>query len=102
MLKIEEHARTRAGVTLVHQDRTAFEQVGVALKREIEHGVEQRMSRTDEGGQRLPLRRNQRLLERDAFVPRKDRLADADQAVAIAHRRRNVRHLVAARLPLLG
>src|ERR1700676_4016183 len=33
VLKIEEHARTRAGVTLVYQDRAAFQQVGIALER---------------------------------------------------------------------
>ena len=64
--------------------------------------VEQRMTGADEGGQRLALRRDQRLLERDALVARQHRLADTDQAVAIAHRRRNVGDLVAARLPLLG
>ena len=60
------------------------------------------MPGTDERGQRLPLRRDQRLLEGDALVARQDRLADADQAVAVAHRRRDVRDLVAARLALLG
>ena len=60
------------------------------------------MARADEGGQRLALRRHQRLLEGDALVARQHRLADADQAVAVAHRRRNVGDLVAARLPLLG
>ena len=48
----------------------------------------------------LALRRDQRLLEGDALVSRQDRLADADQAVAVAHRRRDMRDLVAARLPL--
>ena len=64
--------------------------------------VEQRMARTDEGGQRLALRRDQRLLEGDALVARQHRLADADQAVAVADRRRDVGDLVAARLALLG
>ena len=63
-------------------------------------GIEQRMAGADEGGQRLALRRDQRLLEGDALVARQHRLADADQAVAVAHRRRDVGDLVAARLAL--
>ena len=68
---------------------------------EIDRRIEQRMAGTDECRQRLALWRNQRLLEGDALVSRQHRLADADQAVTIAHRRGNVRHLVAARLALL-
>ena len=65
-----------------------LQQVAVALEREVDGGVEQRMARADEGGQRLALRRDQRLLEGDALVARQHRLADADQAVAVADRRR--------------
>ena len=74
----------------------------MALEREVDRRVEQRMARADEGGQRLALRRDQRLLEGDALVARQHRLADADQAVAVAHRRRDVGDLVAARLALAG
>ena len=74
----------------------------MAFEREVDDRVEQRMTRADEGGQRLALRRDQRLLEGDALVARQHRLADADQAVAVAHRRRDVGDLVAARLALLG
>ena len=86
MLQVEEHARLRARVALVHQHGAALEQVAVALEREVDDRVEQRMARADEGGQRLALRRDQRLLEGDALVARQHRLADADQAVAVAHR----------------
>ena len=48
------------------------------------------------------MRRHQVLLEGDALVAGQHRLADADQAVAVAHRGRDVGDLVAARLPLLG
>ena len=41
-----------------------------------------------------------RLLEGDALVPRKDRLAESDEAVALADQRRNVAHVIPARLPL--
>ena len=74
----------------------------MALEREVECSIEQRMARTDEGGERLALRRDQRLLEGDALVARQHRFADADQAVAVAHRRRDVGDLVAARLALLA
>jgi hypothetical protein len=39
-------------------------------------------------------------LEGDALVAWQHRLPEADQAVAVAHRRRHVGHLVAARFPL--
>ena len=74
----------------------------MALEGEVDDRVEQRMAGADEGGQRLAVRRDQRLLEGDALVARQHRLADADQAVAVAHRRRDVGDLVAARLALLG
>ena len=45
------------------------------------------MARADKGRERLALRRDERFLERDALVARQDGLAEADQAVAIAHRR---------------
>ena len=50
--------------------------------------VEQRMARADEGGERLALRGDKRLLKGDALVARQYRLADSDQPVAVAHRRR--------------
>jgi hypothetical protein len=54
------------------------------------------------GGQGLALRRHQRLLEGDALVARQHRFANTDEAVAVAHRRRHVGDLEAARLALLG
>ena len=101
VLQVEEHARLRARVALVHQHRAALEQVAVALQGQVDGGVEQRMAGADEGGQRLARRRDQLLLEGDALVARQHRLADADQAVAVADRRRHVGDLVAARLALL-
>ena len=102
VLEIEKHARRVPESRSSTRTAPRRSKSAIALKRQIEHGVEQRMARTHECRQRLSLRRHQRLLERDAFVARKHRLADADQTVAVAHRRRNVRHLVAARFPLLG
>src|SRR5437867_1386868 len=58
------------------------------------------MPRADEGGGWLPQGRDQLLLEGNALVPGRDGRPYANQAVAIANRRGNVRHLIAARLPL--
>ena len=74
----------------------------MALQGQVDDGVEQRVAGADEGGQRLALGRDQRLLEGDALVARQHGLADADQAVAVADRGRDVGDLVAARLALLG
>jgi hypothetical protein len=73
----------------------------VALQSDVDDGVEQRVARADEGGRGLADGRDDRLLERDALVARHHRLADADQPIATAHRRRNMGDLVAARLALL-
>ena len=102
MLDVEQHSRPSPWVALVHQHRAALEQVAMAFEREVDDRVEQRMARADEGGQGLAVRRHQILLEGDALVAGQHRLADADQAVAVAHRGRDVGDLVAARLPLLG
>ncbi len=72
----------------------------MAFKRQVDDGVEERMPRADKGGEWLALRRHQRLLKGDAFVARQDRLADANQAVAIAHGGRHVGNLITARLAL--
>ena len=72
----------------------------MALQGQVERGVEQRVAGADKGGERLALRRDQILLEGDALVARQHRLADADQAVAVADRRGHVGDLVAARLAL--
>src|SRR5207245_2879468 len=76
-------------------------QVAVALEREVNDRVEQRVAGADEGSQRLSGRRQQRLLEGDALVARQDRLANADQSVAVAHRGGDMGDLVAAGLALL-
>ncbi len=102
MLQIEQHARRGAGVALVDQHGAALQQVAVALQGEIDDSVEQRVARADEGGQRLALRRNQGLLEGDAFVARQHGFADTDEAVAVADRGRHMGDFVPPRFPLLG
>src|SRR5690606_22701790 len=96
VLQEEEHARGRSDIALVHQYRAALQQVAVALQREVEHGVEELMPGADESRERLARRGDELLLEGDALVPGKHRIAGADLAVAIAHRRGHVRQLVAA------
>ena len=60
------------------------------------------MPGTDEGSERLPLRRDEWFVEGDALVARQHGLADANNAVAVAHWSRNVGNLIAMWLPLLG
>jgi|KBSSwiStaDraftv2_1062776.scaffolds.fasta_scaffold716255_1 hypothetical protein len=43
VLEGQEHARARAEVALVHQHRAPLEEIAVALEREVEGGVEQRV-----------------------------------------------------------
>ena len=101
VLQIEQHARSGAGVTLIHQDRAPAQQITVALKREVDRGVQQRMAGAQERGQGLALRGDECLLERDALVARQHGLANANQAVPVAHRRGDVGDLVPSRFPLL-
>jgi hypothetical protein len=72
----------------------------VALERQVKRSVEQRMTWTDERGERLTLRCDQGLLKSDAFVARQHRFSCSDHAVAVAYRSGNMGHLITARLPL--
>jgi hypothetical protein len=86
VFQVEQHTRLHAGIAFIDQHGAALQQVAVALQREVDDGVEQRMAGADKGGQRLALRRDQGFLEGDALIARQHRFADADQAVAVAHR----------------
>src|SRR5207249_9051680 len=61
-----------------------------------------RVAGADKSREGLALRCNERLLEGDALVARQDWFADADEAVAVANRRRHMGNLIATRLPLAG
>src|SRR6266851_4173420 len=100
MLQIKEHARRGAGVAFVNEHRAPPQKVTVALKRQVERGIEQRMAGADEGGERLALGRDQRLLKDDALIARQYRLANSDHTVAVAHRCGHMGHFIAARLAL--
>src|SRR5579885_1886986 len=58
------------------------------------------MARADERGEWSARGSDEGFLEGDPLVARQDRLADADQTITIAHRRRDVGNLVAAGLAL--
>ena len=67
-------------------------------KRQIEHGVEQRVSGTYKRGERGALHAHELALEGDAFVGLHDGSADPDVAVTIADSDRDVADLEAASL----
>ena len=103
VLEVEEHARARARSRARPPGPCrACSRSRWRSRVRSSVGIEQRMAGADEGRERLALRRDQLLLEGDALVARQHRLADADLAVAVADRRRDVGDLVAARLALAG
>jgi hypothetical protein len=102
VLQVKQHPRCGARIARVHQHGATLQQVAVALQGEVDDGVEKRMAGADEGGERLPLGRQQGLLEGDALVARQHRFADADEPVAVAHRGGHMADLVAAGLTLFG
>src|SRR4051812_36674117 len=101
MLQEKQHARFQSRVALVDEDGAAAQQIAVALKHEVDDGVEQLMTRAHKGGQRLTLRSYQGFLECDALVPSQHRFAHADQSISVPYRCRDVGHLIATRFPLL-
>src|SRR5690348_15662970 len=78
VLEEEDDLRLRSLIAVVNQNRASPKKIAVALDRQIDRRVEQRMAGTDECRQRLARRRDERLLERDTLVAGQDRLADAD------------------------
>jgi hypothetical protein len=68
VLQIEQHPRAQSRVAIVHQHGPAAQQIAVALEREIDRRIEQRMPGADEGGRQLALWCDERLLEDDALV----------------------------------
>jgi hypothetical protein len=59
VLQIEQHTGLRARIALIHQHGAALQQVAVALQREVDDGVKQRVTGADKGGQWLALWRHQ-------------------------------------------
>ena len=74
----------------------------MALQGEVDGGIQQWVARTDKSREGLTLWGDECLVKRNTFVPWKDRFADADQAVAIAHRGWDMRDFIPTRLTLLG
>jgi hypothetical protein len=102
VLQVEQHARRRPEVAFIHQHGAALQQVAVAFQGEVDDGVEQRVAGADEGRQRLALGRDEGFLEGDALITRQHGFADADEAIPVAHRGRNMGDLEAAGLALPG
>jgi hypothetical protein len=72
----------------------------MSFEGQIDDRIQQRMPRTDESGQRLPLWRYQCFFKGDALVAGQHWLTDANQPVAISYRGWNVGDLIAAGFPL--
>src|SRR5271166_5452777 len=53
VLKEKKNARAGAGVALVNEHGSAFEQIAMPFKRQIKDSVEQRVAGANEGSQRL-------------------------------------------------
>ena len=65
----EQHPGLEAGIVVVDEHRPPFQEIALPFQGEVEHGVEQRVPRADEGGGCLALRREELLVEGDALVP---------------------------------
>src|SRR5262245_32034490 len=100
MFEVEQHARFRSGIALVHENRSTTQQVPITFKGEIQNCIEQRMTWTDERGERLAGRCDQVLLERDPLVSSEYGISSTDQAIAVANGRWYVRDLIAPVLSL--
>src|SRR4051812_27532016 len=72
----------------------------MALERQVEGRIQQRVAGTDEGRQLLALRRHERLFEYDALVTLQDGCADAYRAIPISNRGRYIGDFVTSKLPL--
>ena len=85
-----------ARVVGVYEDCTALQEVPVALKDEIDGRREERLTWTDEGGQRLARNGAERLFEGDPLILALYWLTDTDQTVPLADQGRHVGDLEAA------
>lgn len=100
VLQKDEHPQLIVHGRLVDQDRTLPEQVAIAFKNQIDHGIEQRMAGADELRHGLARHVDQVLLEGKAFIARKDRIARADDPIAFAYDGRDMGGLVTPGFPL--
>jgi hypothetical protein len=100
VLKIEQNPRFGSCVALVDEYCPSTQKIAVAFNDEVERRIQKRMAGANEGSQHLALWCDKALLKHDTLVSREYRFADAHQAVAITHWRRDMRHLEASRLTL--
>src|SRR5471030_889125 len=102
VLHVKEDARRGTGIALIYKHRATPQEVAMAVESQIQRGIKERMAGADEGGKRLALRGDQRLLKGDALITRQYGLTRSDQTVAVAHGCRNMGDFIAARLALAG
>ena len=100
VFQVEEHPRLAAGVPVVHQNGPTLQQLTVALQRQVQHRVQQGVTRAHERCRGLADRRLRLLVEDDALVAGQYRLPSARQPVPSPHDGRHVRNLITAGLPL--
>lgn len=78
MFEVKQHAGFGPGIALVHQYGSSAQQIAMALQRQVDGGIQQRMTWADKSSKRLALYRNQRLLEGDPLIPGKNGFTDPD------------------------
>jgi hypothetical protein len=74
----------------------------VSLKREVECGIQQRMTRTYKGSQHLTRGRNDGFVKNHSLIPLLDGVATPNLAIPCSDRAGNARDLEAMRLALPG
>lgn len=102
VVKAKQHAGIHTRITFIHQHGAALQKITMPFQRKIDNGVEQRLTWADKGGQRMTLRCDQRFFKRYALVARQYRLADANKAVAVSYRGRNMGDFIATWFALFG
>jgi hypothetical protein len=100
MLKEKEHPGFRPTISFIDQDGTTFQQVTMLFQGQVDHGIEQWMTRADKRGQRLARRVDEVLLKADPLVALEDRITHTDLPIATTHQCRDVRNFIASRFPL--
>lgn len=100
VLDVEEDSHILAArLACVNEHGPATQEVPVAFENDVYRGVQERMPRADERGERLAGNADELLVEGHALVSGQDGLVRANLPIAVAQDRGYVRDLVAARLP---
>jgi len=100
VFKVEQHPRLGSCVALIDKRCPSTQQIAMAFYEGVGRCIQKRTARANKRSQHLTLWRDKALLKHGALVAREHRFADAEQAVAIAHWRWNMRLLEVPRLSL--